>query len=284
LTALAKLKPLFMKKIVHKACLFLALFGVFAVAQGGQASAPFNPPAESAMPSGPQGDAIKKGKGLIANTRAELPNNVGNGLNCTNCHLNNGATPYAAPFVGLWGVFPEYRSRNAKVITLADRINDCFERSMNGKPLGYASNEMVAILAYMQWLSTGVPTGQSVEGRGFVKINANLNPNADNGKVLYAEKCASCHGAAGAGLKNPSGGYIFPPLWGKESFNDGAGMARTYTAAAFVRHNMPLGQTESLSDQEAIDISEYFTHQARPVYLKKSQDWLSGGKPKDARN
>jgi thiosulfate dehydrogenase len=61
-------------------------------------------------------------------------------------------------------------------------------------------------------------------------------------------------------------------------------MARTYTAAAFVRHNMPLGQADPLSDQEAIDISEYFTHQVRPVYLKKSQDWLSGGKPKDARN
>ena len=246
--------------------------------------APFNPPAETSIPSGPLGNAIKKGKNLIANTKKELPKNVGNGLNCSNCHLNNGATQYAAPFVGLWGVFPEYRSRNGEVITLADRINDCFQRSMNGKPLNYQSTEMVAILAYMEWLSTGVPTGQNVEGRGFIKINSNLIPNAANGKLLYAEKCASCHKVSGEGLKNPAGGYIFPPLWGSQSFNDGAGMARTYTAAAFTRHNMPYGQGNTLSDQEAIDIAEYFTHQPRPVFSKKSQDWRDGGKPKDARN
>lgn len=70
---------------------------------------------------------------------------------------------------------------------------------------------------------------------------------------------------------------------GKDSFNDGAGMVRTFTAAAFVKHNMPLGQGGSFTDQEALDVAEYFTHQTRPVYLPKTKDWPKGDKPEDAR-
>jgi len=246
--------------------------------------APLNPPAESSIPNSPKGASILLGKKLLNQTHDLLPKNVGNGLNCSNCHLQNGTTPNAAPLVGLWGVFPEYRSRDGKVITLTERINDCFKRSMNGHPLADDSESMIALLSYIQWLSTGVPTGESVQGRGFGKINQALVPNSENGKILFSQKCASCHGETGAGLKDPAGTYTFPPLWGKDSFNDGAGMARTYTAAAFIEHNMPLGQGGTLSDQEAIDIAQFVTHQPRPVYTKKSGDWPKGDKPKDARN
>ena len=123
----------------------------------------------------------------------------------------------------------------------------------------------------------------SVNGRGVGSMDRKLVPNAINGKQVYAAKCASCHGAEGLGLK-AGAGYAFPPLWGKDSFNDGAGMARTYTAAGFVKHNMPLGQGGSLSDQDALDVSEYFTHKPRPVYAAKAKDWPKGDKPKDARN
>ncbi len=155
---------------------------------------------------------------------------------------------------------------------------------MSGKPLAFDSAEMNDILAYMQWLSTNVPTDFSVKGRGFGPIDQKLVANAAHGKLVYAEKCASCHAAQGEGVKNPAGGYTFPPLWGKESFNDGAGMARTYTAAAFVKHNMPLGRGGTLTDQDAIDVAEVFTHQTRPVYPGKSKDWPKGDRPKDARS
>ena len=155
---------------------------------------------------------------------------------------------------------------------------------MNGKALPYNSAEMNNILAYMQWLSNGVPTGVSVKGRGFGPIDQKLKPDANQGKQVYAAKCASCHGADGQGTKNPTG-YAFPPLWGKDSFNDGAGMARTFTAAAFVKHNMPLGQGGTLlTDQEAVDVSDFFTHMPRPVYPGKAKDWPKGDKPKDARS
>lgn len=228
--------------------------------------------------------AIQEGKKLLTETHQRLPKNMGNGLNCTNCHLDGGTTANASPWLGIWGVFPEYRSRSGKVITLIDRVNDCFERSMNGKALPHDSAEMVNILSYMQWLSIGVATGTAVKGRGFGPVDTQLQPDSQNGKQVDVAKCASCHGSECLGIKGAAGSYTFPPLWGKDSFNDGAGMARTYTAAAFVKHKMPLGQGGTLTDQDAVDVSEYFTYQPRPVFKGKAKDWPKGGKPKDARN
>ena len=245
--------------------------------------AEFKPPPDSSIPSGPKGTAIRAGKLLLSETHQRLPGNVGNGLNCTNCHMAGGTTANSSPWVGIWGVFPEYRSRSGKVISLQERVNDCFERSMNGKALAYNSLEMNNILAYMQWLSTDVPTGTSVKGRGFGPIDQQIKPDLKHGQQVFATKCVSCHGAEGLGTKNPAGGYVLPPLWGKDSFNDGAGMARTYTAAAFVKHNMPLGQGGTLTDQEAVDVAEFFTHQPRPDYPGKAKDWPKGDRPKDAR-
>lgn len=245
---------------------------------------PMNPPAETSIPQGPTGDAIKLGKLLVTDTRKQLPENVGGGLNCSSCHLGGGTVANAGPYVGLWGVFPEYRTRSGSINSLQERINDCFERSMNGKPLAFDSKEMNAMLMYIQWLSTGVPVGTAVVGRGMGSINKDLVADADNGKQLYAQKCAACHAANGEGMKNTDGSYSFPPLWGNDSFNIGAGMARTYTAAAFIKHNMPLGQGNTLSDQEAVDIAAYFTHQPRPAFAGAKNDYANGNKPKDARN
>ena len=258
--------------------------GLAGSASAQTAATALSAPAASTIPAGPKGVAIQEGRKLLTETHQRLPKNVGNGLNCTSCHLAGGTTANASPWIGIWGVFPEYRSRSGKVISLTERVNDCFERSMNGKPLAYDSVEMNNILAYMQWLSTGVPTGTSVKGRGFGPLDQKLKPDAVHGKDVYVAKCASCHGATGAGTANPSGAYLFPPVAGKDSFNDGAGMARTYTAAAFVKHNMPLGQGGTLSDQEALDVAEYFTHLPRPLYKFKARDWPKGDKPKDARS
>jgi thiosulfate dehydrogenase len=155
---------------------------------------------------------------------------------------------------------------------------------MNGKALVFDSSEVNAILMYIQWLSTGVPVGEEVVGRGMGKVDAALKPNPVHGKQVYAEQCASCHGANGEGTKNSAGGYAFPPVWGKASFNIGARLARTYTAAGFIKHNMPLGQGGSLNDQDAIDVAEFITHQPRPAYAAARNDYARGKKPKDARN
>jgi len=246
--------------------------------------AAFNVPADSSIPGGPEGEAIRLGRTLIIDTRRLLPNNVGNGLNCGNCHLGAGTKESAGPFVGLWGVYPEYRTRNGHINSMQERINDCFQRSMNGKALVLDSREMNAMLMYIQWLSTGVPVGEEVVGRGMGSVDSALKPDAAHGKQIYAEKCANCHGANGQGTRNPAGGYVFPPVWGDASFNVGAGMARTFTAAGFIKFNMPLGQEGSLSDRDATDVAEFVTHKPRPAYAPAKNDYAGGSKPKDARN
>ena len=127
---------------------------------------------QSPIPEGPLGEAIRFGERILTHTREAVPQYSGNALNCTSCHLDAGRKPYSSPWVGVWGVFPEYRGRNALVNLMEDRVNDCFERSMNGRPLPLDSAEMRAILAYMQWVSRGVPTGQDGPGRGFKRIAA----------------------------------------------------------------------------------------------------------------
>ena len=162
---------------------------------------------------------------------------------------------------------------------------------MNGKPLAADAPEMQAMIACLNWVSAGLPKDAKVQGAGIGKVDNNLMPDPVHGKQLYEAKCAECHGSNGEGFKNARNEFVFPPLWGDQSFNIGAGMARTYTAAAFIKHNMPiayglnapLGQGGALSDQDAVDVAEYFSHQPRPDFPPKVNDWPKGGKPKDAR-
>ena len=240
-------------------------------------------PAPDEVPDGPLGASIRYGERILTQTRVYAKEYTGNGLNCTSCHLDKGRKAYSSPWVGTWGVFPEYRSRNAKVNLLEDRVNDCFERSMNGRPLPRDGEEMRAILAYIWWLSRDLPVGVEPPGRGFVKL-APVGPTVKGrGEAVYDAKCAVCHGRDGQGLTSPSGDYLFPPLWGPQSFNIGAGMARRNTAAAFVKANMPYGQDGTLTDQEAYDVAAYFTEQPRPDFSRKDEDWPKGDKPPDAR-
>ncbi len=244
---------------------------------------PFFVPDEKGIPDGELGARIRRGKQLVTRTREELPDYVGNGLHCTSCHLGAGTQKNAGPWVGLLGMFPEYRARNAQTNTIEDRVNDCFERSMNGRVIPKDSPAMAAIVAYISFLSQDVPKGREIEGRGFPRLKPAPKPDRERGKGVYATRCASCHGAEGGGLSGPDGAYTFPALWGDRSFNIGAGMARLHTAAAFVKWNMPLGQGGTLSDQDAYDVADYFIHQPRPDFAGKANDWPKGGKPEDAR-
>jgi thiosulfate dehydrogenase len=238
---------------------------------------------DAPLPEGPVGAAIARGHLLLTNAPKYAAAYSGNALTCTNCHLDGGRTPAAAPWVGIWGVFPEYRPRNARVNTLADRINDCFERSLNGKRLPNEAPEMTDMLAYMQWVSREVPTGQSVPGRGFQRLAAPQAASAERGAPLYAQHCASCHSADGAGRGSIGDAAHVPPLWGAGSFNIGAGMARLNNAAAFIKANMPQGNAGSLDAQTAFDIAAYVINQPRPDFARKGEDWPKGGKPPDAR-
>jgi thiosulfate dehydrogenase len=226
---------------------------------------PFSVP--QSMPDGPLGDAVRQGLSILNATKAALPANVGNGLNCSSCHLNAGTVPNASPFVGILGAFPAYFARSAAVETLEDRINDCFRRSMNGTPIAFDGAPMRALVAYIAWLSTGVPVGASVAGRGFRALAPPARPpDAGRGATLYEQRCASCHGADGGGIPAAGGTYAMPPVWGPQSFNDGAGMSQVATAAAFIHAKMPLGRGGSLPEIDAWDIAALVTGAPRPSF------------------
>jgi thiosulfate dehydrogenase len=273
---------------LRRAASFLIVSGLVVAWQGAFAADPGVPlhvPPSTSIPAGALGDAVRLGQSIFNATPRMTKAYVGNGLACTSCHLNGGTVAYAAPMVGLWGVFPEFVARSDSVETLSDRINDCFLRSMNGRALPVDGNEMRALLAYTAWLSTGVPTGSSVAGRGFADLGAPPRaPDPVRGESVFLQQCAACHGVDGAGLRDANGTYAMPPLWGPQSFNDGAGMARVSIAAAFVRAKMPLGRGGSLTVQEAFDVAAYFTAKPRPEFAAKASDWPRGGKPPDARN
>ncbi|HEY2136965.1 MAG TPA: c-type cytochrome [Xanthobacteraceae bacterium] len=241
------------------------------------------------------GKLVRYGHALVTDTAAQIGlaasdparRYAGNNLTCQNCHLQAGAQPYAMPLVGVWGQFPQYRGREGEVGTLEERINGCMERSMNGRALPLAGREMKAFLAYMKWASAGIPDGAKLIGAGTLSINEpGRAADLGHGAKVYAQNCAACHGQDGQGQRREGVGYQFPPLWGPDSYNDGAGMARLLNAAAFAKHNMPFGTTYDapvLSDDEAYDVAGYMNSQTRPHRADLDKDFPNRlQKPADA--
>jgi thiosulfate dehydrogenase len=162
--------------------------------------------------------------------------------------------------VGVPATFPQYNARAGHVISLKDRIQECFVRSENGKPLDYDGPEMKALVDYITWLSQPEPGHKPFKGKGLIKL-PELTPDIDNGKQIYYTQCAGCHGNEGEG-RAP----LFPAVWGPNSFNDGAGMNNVVKMAAFVQHNMPANRMGILTPQEAYDVSGFLHTQSRPAF------------------
>ena len=244
--------------------------------QTGGTAIEFSPPSPETIPGSRLGEQIRLGYEIVVNTQEYGRPYVGNRLNCTNCHLDGGVNPIAASFVGIASVYPEYRPRNARVNTLADRVNECFERSLNGRALPPDSSKLEAVVAYITWLSREVPSGATIPWRGLQRIPSRRPLDADNGKKVFGAKCAFCHGSDGLGT------MAAPPVWGPQSYNIAAGMARVSVAAAFIKSNMPRSWGWSLSDDDAYDVAAYINAQPRPDFPGKANDWPKGGKPSDS--
>ncbi len=229
----------------------------------------FTPPDPDSIPAGEFGDMVRLGRNIFNDTQTYAKAYVGNGLNCVNCHLDSGRKPDSAPLWASYGMFPAYRDKNKKVNTYEDRLMGCFRFSMNGKAPPAGSEELAALTSYSFWLAKGAPIGVELEGRGYRKPEEPAqSPDEMRGKTVFEANCVICHGANGEGTK-VGGRYVFPPLWGKDSFNSGAGMTKIHNAAAFIHANMPLGQGNSLSPQEAWDVAKYMNSHERPPDPRK---------------
>ena len=222
----------------------------------------FTPPPESAIPKGPLGDSVRRGEAIFTATHKFAGPFVGNNLNCSNCHLDRGRKPGSIPMWGAWPLYPQFRTKNGKVNTMALRIQECFQYSMNGKKPAADSDVITDLQSYFAWLATGAPTGMSLPGQGSPALPASGKPpDPERGAQLFEKSCSACHGANGHG--NDSAGI--PPLWGPQSFNKGAGMHEVEKAARFIRANMPVGQEGTLTPDQARDIAAYIDSKPRPA-------------------
>lgn len=234
----------------------------------------WRPPVVDSTPDDPLEVSIYRGLAIITHVRDSLPAYTGSNLNCTSCHLDEGRRGNAAPLVGVFARFPKYIDRMNAVVPIEDRVNYCFTRSLSGSKLPPDSREMQDIVAYLAYISRGVPNGEHVKNEGIPAMPKLVGDSA-RGRMVFVNNCARCHGNDGSGM-GP-----FPALWGPRSFSIGASMARQERAAAFVRRNMPWDQPGRLTDQEAWDVAAYVTSQPRPDLPGKENDWPTGGAPTD---
>lgn len=236
---------------------------------------PFRVPSEASLTDSGYRASALRGRAILLATRDSLPRNVGNALRCVSCHLDGGLRRNAMPWVGSYARFPQYRARSGKVDLIEDRVNDCMERSMNGKRLDPTGRDMRDIVTYFAFLSSGIPVGAEMEGQGFPRLTP-VKGDVARGAAIFKSTCTRCHGLDGQGTS------IAPPLWGPRSYNVGAGMARIEPAASFIRALMPYDRAQQLTPQQAFDVATYINTRPRPDFPKRIHDWPHGGKPPDA--
>ncbi len=224
----------------------------------------FQPPSNDSIPDDEFGKMVRLGKNIFTHTGKYAADYVGNNQNCVNCHLDAGRLANSAPLWAAWVRYPAYRKKNKMVNTIQERIQGCFRYSMNGTPPPANGETIKALMSYAYWMAEGAPTGVKLPGQGYPKLNKpKMQPDYQRGAEVFAQNCALCHGADGQGVRQGDE-QVFPPLWGKQAFNWGAGMHRINTAAAFIRANMPLGKGGSLSVQQAWDVAYYVNSHERP--------------------
>ncbi len=230
----------------------------------------YRPPDTSKIPNDKFGEMVRYGRNLMLNTayyigpEGKNGQYLGNKMNCTNCHQDAGTKPYAFSLMLSHEHYPQYRAREAKVLSLAERVNNCVMRPHSGRPLPLDSKEMLAFLSYFKWINSQVkPEDRNMNG--FQNLTITFSPRAgdpEKGQKLYTEKCLRCHGEDGAGVFKPgNGGYLYPPLWGEFGYQPGSSMHRVIKQARWLKANMPNDQATYfkpiLTDEEAIDIASF---------------------------
>jgi len=214
-------------------------------------------------------EEVMKGYQIFCDTRqTSAKQYIGNKLDCSSCHLSAGITfggkSGGIPLVGVTAAYPRFSKRDNKSITLADRIDNCFKRSLNGKAAPHDSPEVKALITYLEYISSQVKELDEMPWLGIQTFDNSHKGDPVNGKELYFKCCADCHGKNGEGTQI-SGQLSIPPLFGPDSFNDGAGLTRPELFAGFIFANMPFGQP-TLTEEQALDITAYVLEQPRPVF------------------
>ena len=232
---------------------------------------------------GEQRKMIIYGQDLIANTSKYFGpegsvQKITNGMNCQNCHLDAGSRPWGNNYGAVFSTYPKFRERSGTVESIHKRVNDCFERSLNGKAIDTSGYEMKSIITYMKWLGQDVKKGAKPKGAGIADmVYLDRAASTAKGQIVYIQKCQTCHAPNGEGVKLlGEASYAYPPLWGQHSYNTGAGLFRLSRFAGYVKDNMPFNQAThdapALTDEEAWDVAAFVNSQPRPT-ADVIEDW-----------
>lgn len=221
------------------------------------------------IPNDKFGESVRYGRELMINTAVLIgPDGsagkyLGNKMNCTNCHQDAGTKAFSFNLMSSHDNYPQYRGREGKVLTLAERINNCVMRPHNGKPLPLDSKEMVAFLSYFKWISSFVPKDTPFKGAKNLHVSfPDVAANPQHGQLLYQDNCSRCHGPNGEGQWNADKTtYIYPPLWGSTAYQPGSSMHRVIKQAEWLKNNMPYDKAMPgkpfLTDADALDIAAF---------------------------
>ncbi|MBC9930583.1 c-type cytochrome [Chitinophaga qingshengii] len=258
--------------IIFFGVLPITLFYCRRTAQPGQ---PWQVPDTAMIPHTAAGDDIRYGRALIAHTALYLgPQgsvaHISNGMNCQNCHLDAGTKVWGNNYNSTAATFPKFRARSGTIESIEKKVNDCFVRSLNGHALDSNSKELKAIIAYIQWLGKDLPKGYKTPGSGIRELPyLPVAADTGKGKIIFLQQCQRCHGADGSGQREANAAeYRYPPLWGPDSYNTGAGLYRLSRFAGYVKDNMPFGVNylhPQLSDEDAWNVAAFVNSQPRPV-------------------
>lgn len=223
------------------------------------------------IPESKFGEAVKYGRQLMLNTAYYIgPEGIkgkylGNKISCTNCHQDAGTKLYSFNLMKSHEDYPQYRAREGKILTLAERINNCVMRPQNGvKPLPLDGEEMIAFLSYLKWINSFVPKGEEpFKGQKNKTLDLpSVAASPERGALLYDVHCVRCHGKDGAGvLAADQHAYRYPPLWGAQSYQPGSSMHRVIKQAQWLKANMPYDKATAdapvLTDADALDIASF---------------------------
>jgi thiosulfate dehydrogenase len=230
----------------------------------------YTQPDTSNIPKDKFGEMVRYGRELLVNTAYYIgPDGINghythNKMSCTNCHQDAGTKPYSFSLMQSQVSYPQYRPREGRVLTLAERVNNCVMRPHSGIPLPLESREMVAILSYLKWINTQI-LPEDRNKKGFENLTVELPNRAgdvNKGQQLYNDKCLRCHAANGEGQFMPGDKkYLYPPLWGDHAYQPGSSMHRVIKQARWIKANMPNDSATFfkpfLTDEEAIDIASF---------------------------
>lgn len=237
---------------------------------------PWRLPDAAQIPQGAEGQRIREGMALLQQTTrlagplAQDPSKrySRNNLNCINCHQAGpsglpGSKPYALPLVNVINDYPKLDPKSMKMVSLEQRVTGMFGKGEVA--LTAQTPELQAILAYLRWLGSKAEPGMAMAGTGLkaVALPARAADPVQGGE-LFAARCAQCHGATGEGTPAADfasgGGYLFPPLAGDDTYDDGGHMYMVPLLTRFIHANMPPGSSADapqLSVGKAYDIAAY---------------------------